>query len=195
MGLTCITVCLQCRVSGPPIGDYGVLGYPSLDRQRGDHSIPNFGSLYAGFTAIHLRTWPIESYRVFLEAHAGHQMDVFADGGPMFGDTEGHWTPGGEPAWTEEQRSSYPLSFYRLSCNTCREVLQSGQPANLAVFPPSGLESESISVFVSNVGAELASAAYRSWPLSESDLAAIAQFLRDHRDHLPVADAVRHPEA
>jgi len=89
MGLTCETVCIQCK-----------------EAQR----IPNFGFLYAGLAGIGLRTWPLDRYRGFLEEHRGHALDVFADGAPMFGQTKVDWASGAEPLWTEELRSLYPES-------------------------------------------------------------------------------------
>lgn len=88
MGVTCSFTCVECGEDAPELGDFGYIGYPSLDSGKGDRDIPNFGYIYAGLAAVGLVTDEVQAFQAFLVRHRGHQIDSSADGEPLFGDDD-----------------------------------------------------------------------------------------------------------
>ena len=69
MGVTYAVMCLDCGDEGPEVGDFGYIGYPSLDKKKGKRHIPNFGYIYSGLRTLGLLTPGVEEMREFLEKH------------------------------------------------------------------------------------------------------------------------------
>jgi len=83
-----VIVCLDCAAAMPPMGDYGFLGWPSMD----DKPTPTeadgwdwaefvpFGFLRKTFAEIGISTDEIEQVAEFLRQHNGHRFGISADG-------------------------------------------------------------------------------------------------------------------
>lgn len=88
MGVTYGVMCLDCGDEGPEVGDFGYIGYPSLDEEKGKRYVPNFGYIYSGLKTLGLLTPGVEEMREFLEKHRAHAMDLACEGESMFEDDE-----------------------------------------------------------------------------------------------------------
>ncbi len=88
MGVTYAVMCLDCGDEGPEVGDFGYIGYPSLDKKKGKRHIPNFGYIYSGLRTLGLLTPGVEEMREFLEKHRVHTMDLACEGESMFEDDQ-----------------------------------------------------------------------------------------------------------
>lgn len=88
MGVTYGVMCLDCGDEGPEVGDFGYIGYPSLDEEKGKRYIPNFGYIYSGLRTLGLLTPGVEEMREFLERHRAHTMDLACEGESMFEDED-----------------------------------------------------------------------------------------------------------
>lgn len=88
MGVTYGVMCLDCGDEGPEVGDFGYIGYPSLDEEKGKRYIPNFGYIYSGLRTLGLLTPGVEEMREFLEKHRAHTMDLACEGESMFEDED-----------------------------------------------------------------------------------------------------------
>lgn len=88
MGVTYGVMCLDCGDEGPEVGDFGYIGYPSLDEEKGKRYVPNFGYIYRGLRTLGLLTPGVEEMREFLEKHRAHTMDLACEGESMFEDED-----------------------------------------------------------------------------------------------------------
>ena len=81
MGVNAWVVCRDCGARAPEVGDFGYIGYPSLEsRSEPVEGIHTFGYLYEGFKALRLLTGELEAVRAFLRRHRRHQTDLVLEG-------------------------------------------------------------------------------------------------------------------
>jgi hypothetical protein len=88
MGMTCLVVCATCPAVGPPIGDFGYLGRPSMDTTPapgdaegpadGDDLAP-FGFFYQTLHDVGINTDELEAMADFLRKHQGHRLSTAID--------------------------------------------------------------------------------------------------------------------
>jgi hypothetical protein len=88
MSVACVLVCLDCRAVAPPVGDYGFIGWPSMDEQPTAPSgeawewaefLP-FGCIFKTFADVGIATDELEQFAEFLRHHDGHRFGIAADG-------------------------------------------------------------------------------------------------------------------
>ena len=135
MGLTCFPVCATCKVAGPPIGDFGYLGHPSIStklptEKDGDDIIP-FGYAYTRFVDIGILTDELEATAEFLRQHQSHRLLLYADGfDPSVEDADeldrAIDNDGDEPLGYQDfearARNGFVIGQYVVSCRCGKEL-------------------------------------------------------------------------
>jgi hypothetical protein len=202
MSIVFSTVCLDCGVFAPEVGDFGYIGYPSLDTSRGpDCKPPNFGYLYEAFAGIQLVTWHLDLLHGFFRSHAGHRLHTFADDEPLFGDGGPNAMqpdPGEvallsfglqEAAWTEAAAARYPLARFKVQCGSCAAEYLSSASDNLRRFDLVTLTLGYIRQFGERMKGQLDRFIFmKASPLDGisadfTDLSSLLAFLTDHGAH------------
>jgi HEAT repeat protein len=192
LGVTYTTVCTRCRVEGPPVGDFGFIGAPSLETKPSKKGIHPFGYLYAGFAALGLLTEEIEAFKAFLEAHHGHPLHQYDDAGDEEIGEEEDDEDGAESVSASKatrkftfKKGKFVEAFHELACEKCGAVYRGSSSEKLRPFEPMPLTRERVTLFETNCG-DIESHTYRVGGFPFEDIDPIARFLRKHSGHAVV---------
>lgn len=176
MGVTYGIHCATCGALGPEAGDFGFIGYPSLQPGR-KRRILTFGEIYGPLKALGIVTEETAAINAFLVAHDGHAFDMHGDGID--------WTPAGEPGEGIRFEYTGPAlpAKYVISCAKCEEEFES--PHDFFVpFEPFRLAAPDISQAVKLLPRlEGSHDRTDSFPLNSEDAEELAAFLKAHRRH------------
>ena len=205
MGMCCWTVCRDCDAEAPQLGDFGYLGYPSLEERANGSAATTFGAIYRGLAAVHLVTEEIDDFRRFLERHAGHRVVTENQEGLIFGDdgqggalpssavragaadSDGDEDEEDESEGTDEDEDEPEAVFiksrYRASCRRCGESVATGDLYPLSPFMPAPLSAAAIRAFQDTVMPAIETDCYEAAPLYVGDLARLDTFFASHSDH------------
>jgi hypothetical protein len=193
MGVCCSFSCVECGEEAPELGDFGYIGYPSLDAAAGQRDVPNFGHVYAGLAAVRLVTSEVQDFHDFLARHRGHTIDSSGDGEPLFDDGEDLYEEDDEDDDDEEEAddvaagasadSRYVASQYSATCATCRASFTTKVDYPFLPFDRVSLTAADIKAFLKQVADVADDAMYRAAPVYDGDLENLAAFLRKHAKH------------
>ncbi len=153
MGTTHLSYCLDCRVAGPVLGDFGFLGYPNLKAESSDEigGRKTFGYIYEGFEAMKVQPYDFEKLKSFLSIHSSHHLIV---------DTEGRELPAGvtHTDLDEMSEAEYPLdenefvrAYYEIRCPDNGSKYRAEYEEKLRHFVPFNLTNDILSVFEERV--------------------------------------------
>lgn len=176
MGVTFGIHCATCGALGPEAGDFGFIGYPSLQPGRKRRML-TFGEIYGPLKPLGIVTEETAAINAFLVAHDGHTFDMHGDGID--------WTPAGEP--NEGSRFEYTgpalPAKYVITCAKCDEEFES--PHDFFVpFEPFRLAAPEISAAIKLLPRlEGSHGRTDSFPLNSEDAEELAEFLKTHRRH------------
>jgi hypothetical protein len=180
----------------------GDVGLPSLEKQargRGKHVLSKvlssggdaeddetFGYLESGFRALGLELHAFDTYRAFLEAHAGHRLFLWADEEdsatlpPELRDRDSFkWLKYQEPS----RKGGYVKRGLAISCRKCDDEFESDSTDWVKPFKARPLEKEEIQLF-GRVAAACECAVHEAEPfdLLVQDL---GEWLSEHKAHRP----------
>jgi outer membrane protein assembly factor BamB len=120
MGIAVSTVCRTCDSDAPELGDWGHLGYPSLnDCLYRAEGMASFEHTYRGYTAIGLRFLELDGFRAWLEEHATHNVALFFDD-HRIGTRRRYKLPAPSERLGKVDPASYSHCFFELTCEACR---------------------------------------------------------------------------
>jgi hypothetical protein len=96
MSESCTIVCLDCRKAGPSIGDYGFLGWPSMDERPTEPADEQwewlarpFGYIRRVFLDMGICTDELEHFAAFMRQHDGHYLGIASEGRLQHDDDNG----------------------------------------------------------------------------------------------------------
>jgi len=190
MGVNAGLVCRDCGVAGPEVGDFGHIGFPSLndspERMQGIHS---FAYLYEGFKALRLLTGDLEAVRAFLRRHRRHKTVLMFEGDPEAesGQDDADEADGEDAGPSHEKLAD---GFYVLSCS-CGSACRSTSAVRLRPFAPFRVTAKRAALFRERVVQASDDDFYRLVddilePLK--DPRRFDAFLREHQGHAVTAE-------
>jgi outer membrane protein assembly factor BamB len=173
-------------MQGPPVGDSGYVGYPSLDDQESfEGELASFEYIYKGYAAIGYRPRVLEAIRAFLVAHRRHSVGLFLDG-EEYG--------GRFPPLKRTPSKTFKLTTddddivngpFELACQRCGAVYRT-VAQDLRSLKPRMLTKQRIEEFSERVLDVASGNFYRCWDMLDNSSAHMRQldeFLGDHGRH------------
>ena len=119
MSVCASVVCVTCGIGAPGIGDFGHLGYPSLDDDEWCHGdLASFEYLYKGWAAIGVLPKELEAIRAFLIAHQKHKVGLFIEG-EEYADRFPPVTTSSKPAPALSEQD-FVNGHFELECDRCK---------------------------------------------------------------------------
>ncbi len=205
MSIQCGVDCLDCKESGPNVGDGGYLGAPVLapleDCEAGD-PMPSFGWFYEPLTLLGIRRYDLEELKDFLAKHEGHRLY-------LSGDHDSEFPPELVEMQNEELESGYPsddleqfetrraertasgefkLAVYEIACLGCGTVYAAAEAELLRSFERKSIEKAAIDLFLERWGSRTPDDGWNHRLLGLVDpfepfMEGLPQFLRTHEGH------------
>ncbi len=184
LGITYGSVCVQCGVEAPELGDFGYAGIPSASATRRRGAMQTFGFIHAGLAAIDLLTEEVEAFKAFLDEHAGHPIRQYNDMGSEDFDEDPELDEASASRRTRKfkfKARNFVEAFYELHCAACTKTYRSNSSDRLRAFEARTLTKKEVARFLTHVAALDEENFYRVFfPFEE--VSQLAEFLERHAD-------------
>jgi len=119
VGVTAQPLCRTCGSSAPKVGDFGYVGYPTLDDSSDEaNGMASFGFLHRGYASLGIRFLELDLLHGWLEEHAGHDVTLSMEGHEI-GSGRAYKLPPPSLRVGRPDPAAYARSFFELRCQRC----------------------------------------------------------------------------